>query len=116
MGILKQKQLLMQLKRTLTYEDSFDEYALWTFRTEDNNLNISIIQDKIKGYDCELLNIFETKPNGNFALIDEENKQGLIRDQKDGDRKALDLYFERVPQKTLYICYQWLYPMEGYVL
>ena len=97
----------------LSYEDSFDEYVLWTYRTDDVNVTIDVIQEKIKGYHCELMNVFETKPNSNFVLIDEKNRVGLIKDRDDGDRKAADLYFERVPQKTLYICYQWLYPSEG---
>lgn len=108
------KELLHQFSSYLSYEDSFDEYALWTFRTSDRNLTITTLQNVVKSTNCQLLNIFETQPNGNYALIDLDNKEGLIKDQNNGDRKAADLYFERVPQKQLYICYQWLYPLEGF--
>jgi len=109
------KELVTKFYKYLYYEDSFDEYVLWTFRSNDPNMTVENIQEKVKGYQCELLNVFETKPNGNFALIDETNKNGLIKDTESGDRKAADLYFERVPQKTLYICYQWLYPSDGII-
>lgn len=109
---LCKKQLLEKFPKYLFFEDSFDEYALWTFRTENENLTISNLQEQLQYTECRLLNIFETKPNGNFALIDDTNKNGLNKEQMQGDRMAANLFFERVPQKQLYICYKWLYPME----
>lgn len=102
------KDLLRDYSEYLTYQDSFDEYDLWTFKNENERFNLSKFNVNIKNFSCSLTNVFEVKPNSNFALVDEGNKKILSQNQN--DLESMDLYFERVPQRSLYISYEWLNP------